>query len=159
MTERHADESTENVARDSGAAEREGQHAETELKEPEDTDESTERVATASGPEEREGEQVETEERGEEAPSGLEPLLAPQEGNDFRNRWEAIQTGFVDEPRQAVEQADMLVESLMKRLADGFSERRSQLEEHWDRGDEVSTEDLRIALKRYRSFFDRLLRA
>jgi hypothetical protein len=69
----------------------------------------------------------------------------------------AVQTAFVDEPRRAVEQADGLVASAMKRLAEVFAEERSKLEQQWDRGDNVSTEDLRIALQRYRSFFHRLL--
>jgi hypothetical protein len=68
-----------------------------------------------------------------------------------------IQAGFVDEPRSAVEQADSLVAGTMKRLAEMFAEERSRLESQWDRGDDVSTEDLRIALRRYRSFFGRLL--
>jgi hypothetical protein len=68
-----------------------------------------------------------------------------------------VQAGFVDEPRRAVEDADNLVASLMKKLAEGFANERGRLEKQWDRGDNVSTEDLRIALQRYRSFFDRLL--
>jgi hypothetical protein len=75
----------------------------------------------------------------------------------LRGRWKEAQTGFVDEPRKAVEQADALVASAMKRLAEVFAEERSKLEKQWDRGDSVSTEDLRVALQRYRSFFDRLL--
>ncbi|HSC51893.1 MAG TPA: hypothetical protein VLD16_16640 [Gaiellaceae bacterium] len=74
-------------------------------------------------------------------------------------RWQEIQTGFVDEPRESVAQADALVADLMQRLAASFSNAREGLEEQWDRGDDVSTEDLRVALKRYRAFFDRLLSA
>jgi len=85
------------------------------------------------------------------------PLFPPNELEDLRTRWKDIQTGFVDEPRKAVEQADGLVASAMKRLAEVFAEERSRLEQQWDRGDNVSTEDLRVALQRYRSFFDRLL--
>jgi hypothetical protein len=85
------------------------------------------------------------------------PLFPSNELEDLRNRWNQIQTGFVDEPRRAVEQADNLVASAMKRLAEVFAEERSKLEEQWDRGDDVSTEDLRLALQRYRSFFHRLL--
>ena len=85
------------------------------------------------------------------------PLFHDEEGRGFRTRWEAIQTGFVDEPRKAVEQADALVSETIKRLADVFGEERTALEKHWGRGENVSTEDLRIALKRYRSFFERLL--
>ena len=65
--------------------------------------------------------------------------------------------GFVDEPRQAVQQADSLVAGAMKRLAEMFAAERAKLEGQWDRGDDVSTEDLRLALRRYRSFFGRLL--
>jgi len=85
------------------------------------------------------------------------PLFHDDEGRGFRTRWEAIQTGFVDEPRKAVEQADALVSETIKRLSDVFAEERTGLEKHWGRGENVSTEDLRIALKRYRSFFERLL--
>jgi hypothetical protein len=85
------------------------------------------------------------------------PLFPSNELEDLRTRWKDIQTGFVDEPRKAVEQADGLVASAMKRLAEVFAQERSGLEQQWDRGDNVSTEDLRVALQRYRSFFDRLL--
>jgi len=84
-------------------------------------------------------------------------LLATDDSDRFRSRWSEIQTGFVDEPRNAVEQADSLVADLMKRLAEGFAEERATLEKHWHEGSDVSTEDLRVALQRYRSFFDRLL--
>lgn len=91
-----------------------------------------------------------------EAPSAA-PLLPENEVNDLQRRWSDVQAGFVDEPRQAVQQADALVAGAMKRLAEVFAAERSQLEGQWDRGDNVSTEDLRIALQRYRSFFGRLL--
>ena len=87
------------------------------------------------------------------------PLLPDEESQGLTKRWRDIQTGFVDEPRDSVAQADALVAELMQRLAAGFSEERQGLEGQWDRGDDVSTEDLRIALTRYRSFFDRLLSA
>jgi hypothetical protein len=86
------------------------------------------------------------------------PLFSESEVGDFRSRWGNIQTAFVDEPRRAVEDADNLVASLMKKLAEGFANERERLEKQWDRGDNVSTEDLRVALQRYRSFFDRLLK-
>jgi hypothetical protein len=85
------------------------------------------------------------------------PLLEEKATVEVRSRWEKIQGGFVDEPRRAVEEADTLVAELMQQLADSFAQERRGLEGQWDRGDEVSTEDLRIALQRYRSFFDRLL--
>ena len=84
-------------------------------------------------------------------------LFAQNDTQDFRSRWEKIQIGFVDEPRKAVEQADELVASAIKRLAEVFAAERQKLESEWDKTDNVSTEDLRIALRRYRSFFDRLL--
>ena len=85
------------------------------------------------------------------------PLFASNDALDFRSRWEKIQIGFVDEPRKAVEQADELVASAIKRLADVFATERQKLEAEWDKADNVSTEDLRVALRCYRSFFDRLL--
>lgn len=87
----------------------------------------------------------------------LSPLLSPNETGEFRSRWSSIQTGFVDEPRKTVEQADELVAQIMQRLAQSFSDQRTNLEKQWERSDEVSTEELRLALRRYRSFFDRLL--
>lgn len=85
------------------------------------------------------------------------PLFADAELTGYRSRWSGIQTGFVDEPRRAVEQADALVSELMTRLTDTFSNERRNLEGQWEKSDKVSTEDLRIAMQRYRSFFERLL--
>jgi hypothetical protein len=84
-------------------------------------------------------------------------LFPETEVSALRTRWEAIQTGFVDEPKAAVSEADALVGQVVARLAEVFGRERTTLEQQWDRGDQVSTEDLRIALRRYRSFFDRLL--
>jgi hypothetical protein len=86
------------------------------------------------------------------------PLFSESEMGEFRSQWSKIQTGFIDEPRRTVEGADKLVAAVMHRLADGFANERSGLEKQWDSGDNVSTEDLRVALQRYRSFFDRLLK-
>jgi len=88
---------------------------------------------------------------------GAAPLFVSNEAADLRTKWEKIQTNFVDEPRRAVQDADALVETAMKRLSEIFTDERNKLEHEWDRGDNVSTEDLRVALRRYRSFFDRLL--
>jgi hypothetical protein len=85
------------------------------------------------------------------------PLFPDDELHNFRARWDQVQTSFVDEPRQAVEQADSLVANVVKRIAEQFSAERATLEQQWAQGDNVSTEDLRQALRRYRSFFDRLL--
>jgi hypothetical protein len=94
-----------------------------------------------------------------EARDDEQQLLLEDGGDQFAERWQKIQTSFVDEPRESVQQADTLVSDLMERLTAGFSEERERLEAQWDRGDDVSTEDLRVALRRYRSFFDRLLSA
>ena len=85
------------------------------------------------------------------------PLFSPEEAGDLRGKWDAIQGGFVDEPRKAVQEADSLVATAMKSLAEQFASQRSTLEGQWDRGGDVSTEDLRLVLRRYRSFFGRLL--
>ncbi len=90
----------------------------------------------------------------DEAPAAL---LATEDAAGYRTRWGAIQTGFVDEPRKAVEQADALVVELMKQLAELFTAQRSHLESQWERAEQASTEDLRLAMRRYRSFFERLL--
>ena len=85
------------------------------------------------------------------------PLLATEDAEGFRAHWTDIQTGFVDAPRRAVEQADALVAELMQHLAATFADERGQLERQWDRGDDVPTDHLRDAFQRYRSFFERLL--
>jgi hypothetical protein len=84
-------------------------------------------------------------------------LFPENELNEFRARWDKAQIRFVDEPPAAVEQADSLVATVVKRIAEQFAAERAELEHQWDRGDNVSTEDLRQALRRYHSFFDRLL--
>jgi hypothetical protein len=84
-------------------------------------------------------------------------LFPREEGDGFRSRWEAIQTGFVDEPKTAVAEADALVTQVVARLSQVFTDEKNTLEQQWGRGDSVSTEDLRVALKRYRAFFHRLL--
>jgi len=84
-------------------------------------------------------------------------LFATTEAASLRSRWESLQVEFVDEPRRSVEQADQLVAEAIKRLAEGFAGEKQKLERQWDRGDKVSTEDLRQSLRRYRSFFERLL--
>ena len=88
---------------------------------------------------------------------GLEPLFETDESKRFRTQWLNIQSKFVDDPRESVKQADELVASVLKSVTMGFSDRRVALEQQWNSGEDISTEDLRVALKRYRSFFDRLL--
>jgi hypothetical protein len=86
-------------------------------------------------------------------------LLEDQELQSILAQWKDIQAEFVDEPRKAVQDADALVAELMQRLAQMFASERGQLESRWAGGDNVSTEDLRRGLRRYRSFFERLLAA
>jgi hypothetical protein len=93
---------------------------------------------------------------GEERDDG-QPLFSEELSASYQLRWEQVQTRFVDEPRGAVKDADGLVAKLMQQLAEGFAEERERLEAQWDRGEDISTEELRVALTRYRSFFQRLL--
>lgn len=87
----------------------------------------------------------------------LAPLFPPNVANDFRSRWDQVQFSFVDDPRRAVREGDELVAQVMKCLAQGFSEERAKLEQQLGQTDAASTESLRMALRRYRSFFQRLL--
>jgi hypothetical protein len=84
-------------------------------------------------------------------------LFGATELSGFRSRWDEVQASFVDDPRQCVQKADALVSEVVDQLTAGFSEARSRMEAQWERGEEASTEDLRLALKRYREFFQRLL--
>ncbi len=96
-----------------------------------------------------------------QSPDGGEPelssLFSDETERALRTQWREIQTGFVDEPRRAVEQADELVARLMQQLAQSFSNQRNSLEQQWEQAEKISTEDLRLALRRNRSFFERLL--
>jgi len=87
----------------------------------------------------------------------LPPLFESNDRGDLHGQWERVQTQFVDEPRKSVEQADHLVASTIQRLAESFARQREQLENQWSRTGDVSTEDLRIAMRRYRAFFERML--
>jgi hypothetical protein len=93
----------------------------------------------------------------ERSPSSHPALFPQSESEDFRSRWHDIQSRFVDEPRHAVEEADQLVAAVTNRITEVFAGERETLEREWSKGQDVSTEDLRQALRRYRSFFDRLL--
>ena len=97
-----------------------------------------------------------------EAPIGVSAgssaaLLSREESEHFRTRWNEIQGTFVDEPRSAVQQADALVSEVVEQITQMFANERSSLESQWKQGNDVSTEDLRKALQRYRSFFNRLV--
>lgn len=108
---------------------------------------------------EREVERTRSEARPADAaaPTRDTALLAPDVVANLKAKWTDIQAGFVDEPRRAVQQADGLVTEAIQGLAQSFGNERGRLEAQWDRGSDVSTEDLRLALQRYRAFFSRLL--
>jgi hypothetical protein len=89
--------------------------------------------------------------------STAETLFASDDVADLRERWAGVQAAFVDNPKECVQKADHLVSDLVEQLTAGFAQARSHLEEQWSRGQEASTEDLRMALMHYREFFDRLL--
>lgn len=88
-----------------------------------------------------------------ESPAHLESERA----DGFRERWDRIQSSFIDEPRKSVEEADALVKDVTETITRRFGAERERLEERWEEGEDVSTEDLRVTLQRYRSLFDRLL--
>jgi len=98
-----------------------------------------------------------SEDRQPEENQPASRLLPGDFASDMRSRWEGIQTAFVDDPRVSVQQADELVASAIKKLAQSFADERGRLESQWSKGNDVSTEDLRQALRRYREFFNRLL--
>jgi len=87
----------------------------------------------------------------------LAPLFADNAAENFRTRWLAIQSKFVDDPKASVKEADDLVADVIQGITTSFADRRGSLEKNWNGGGEASTEDLRVALKQYRSFFERLL--
>jgi CHAD domain-containing protein len=84
------------------------------------------------------------------------PLFEAEAVTSFRGRWQDVQTGFVDDPRRAVRDADELVAAVISALASSFAEHKGELEAQWRDG-EPATEELRVALRRYRSFFDQLI--
>ena len=88
---------------------------------------------------------------------GLAPLFESNAAEKFRTRWLAIQSKFVDDPKASVKEADDLVADVIQGITSSFADRRGSLEKNWNGGGDASTEDLRQALKQYRSFFERLL--
>ncbi|MEU8842904.1 hypothetical protein AB0D97_27850 [Streptomyces roseus] len=96
--------------------------------------------------------------RGAADEAGDEALLDSKEAEEYRTTWREIQGRFVDDPQEAVRSADTLVAEVMQTLARSFSDHKQTLVDQWGRGEEVATEDLRLALQRYRSFFNRLLK-
>lgn len=104
-----------------------------------------------------ESRRVESEPRNFAGSPRPESLLPKHLIEDLHSRWDTIQASFIDEPSGAVKDADKLIASALQQISGAFTAQREELETQWNRGDDVSTEDLRIALQRYRSFFSRLL--
>jgi hypothetical protein len=92
-----------------------------------------------------------------EPESSETPYLPEQDSGPANERWQRIQTAFVDDPRKSVTEAHQLVGELTQRIVDAFAHERDELEKQWSEGSDVSTEDLRVSLQRYRAFFSRLL--
>lgn len=103
------------------------------------------------------GETHEAEPSATHEPSADETLFAGDDLAELRARWAGVQAAFVDDPKDCVQKADVLVSDLVEQLTTGFTQARSRLEEQWSRGEDASTEDLRLALMHYREFFERLL--
>src|SRR5215213_3731106 len=121
--------------------------------------ERTERSEQVERPVEARADQRASENRAPVDPMNdqLEPLFEEEAARKFRSRWQVIQGKFVDDPRDSVKQADDLVADIIKSVTMSFADRRIDLEKQWNSGENISTEDMRQALKRYRSFFERLL--
>lgn len=96
-------------------------------------------------------------EPGAQTDDEIPQLLTPEDEEGFRARWQEVQNEFVDDPRDAVHTADALVADVMQKLAATFADHKEELEGQWNRGEQADTEDLRLALRHYRSFFNRLL--
>ncbi|MEU1202143.1 hypothetical protein ABZ446_38810 [Streptomyces sp. NPDC005813] len=121
--------------------------------------------ATATGPAARPDTRTQPEqahaprENGDARGDDDVQLLSPRDEEGFRARWQETQSQFVDDPRDAVHSADALVADVMQELASTFADHKRELEDQWNRGEQADTEDLRLALRHYRSFFNRLLAA
>ncbi|MET0389144.1 MAG: hypothetical protein ABW321_24435 [Polyangiales bacterium] len=89
--------------------------------------------------------------------SGDTSYLPGQTSAEAGDRWKLVQADFVDDPRKSVAAAHDLVSELVQRIVDSFSKERDSLERQWSQGENVSTEELRVCLQRYRTFFSRLL--
>jgi len=103
------------------------------------------------------GEVIPFQDRRNMKPENENQLIQRNQMEELRGRWTTVQSAFVDEPRKAVKDADELVAAAIKHIEEAFRDQRQQLEKQWTQGNDVSTEDLRVSLQRYRAFFDRLL--
>jgi len=87
----------------------------------------------------------------------LAPLFSQEAAADFRLRWDLVQRGFDDDPREAVHAAEELVAQITQNLAQSFAKQRSELEKRLDQAESPTKENVRSALRHYRSYFERLL--
>lgn len=113
--------------------------------------------ATRSREEARSRAEARSSEEGRSREEALVALFTPELMESYRSKWTSIQSSFVDDPKQAVRSGDELVAQVMSNLANSFAEERHKVEAQLDETGEGSTENLRIAFRRYRSFFERLL--
>ncbi len=145
-----ADPAYDSTAREESVAQASGA-VESRRRPTDDIETSPKRDATVATPEDRST-------SGARANGDADALLPTDELTKFQTRWQQIQVGFVDEPREAVQHAEALVNDVVTQLTDGFTRQRQTLEQSWSGGNEASsTEEMRVALQRYRTFFQRLL--
>jgi hypothetical protein len=109
--------------------------------------------------EDEEADRLDASSKGSHEIDERRPLFDDDELGTYRSRWDEMQARFVDDPRGTVKDADALVNDVVQRLTQTFTDERSSLESQWSEGRNASTEDLRVAMQRYRSFFARLLAA
>jgi hypothetical protein len=123
-------------------------------------DKPTDRFEADGGDAEQESEASSASARGGDRPAARHsetPYLPEQASGPANQRWQRIQAAFVDDPRKSVTEAHELVGELTQQIVDAFAQERDELERQWSKGADVSTEDLRVSLQRYRAFFSRLL--
>jgi hypothetical protein len=126
----------------------------------EDLDEAEEPRAQTREPEPPTPETPESKaepQRAERTEGDRAGLFESDRAKELQRRWADVQARFVDDPKAAVKSADGLVDEVIRDLSALFSDERSKLEAQWDSNADVSTEDLRVAIRRYRAFFERLL--
>lgn len=116
-----------------------------------------ERATTAPPPERAQVPEARGADRAEAMNDDNTLLFADEHRSGLHARWNDVQAAFVDDPKESVQKADNLVAEVVDELTASFADTRSRLEAQWSRGEEASTEDLRVALTRYRDFFNRLL--
>ena len=100
-----------------------------------------------------------TEPAGKPAPAAsteAHGLLSAERSAEFKRRWRDLQADFVDDPQHAVREAGDLSREILWALSDTIAD--TDQVDRWQAADGTSgTEDLRIALRQYRSLVDRLL--